>query len=100
MCGDRIAIGIGRAGALALSGPALIGFGLAFILGVFLVALAGGIGPLFSQQGFAVGDGDLVIIGVNFRKCQKPVPVAAVIDKGRLQRRFNPRHFGQIDIAR
>ena len=97
---DGIAIRTGRAGALALAGPALIAFRLAVILGVFLIALRRGIGAFFGQQSLAVGDGDLVIIGVNFRKRQKTMAVSAVVDKGGLQRGFNPRYLGQIDIAR
>ena len=55
-------------------------------------------GALFLEQRFAVSDRDLVIVGMNLGKGQKPVAVAAVIDKRRLQRRFDPRHLGQIDV--
>ncbi len=58
---------------------------------VFLVSL-------FAQQGFAVGDGDLVIVGVDFVEGEEAVAVAAVLDEGRLQRRLNARHLGEIDI--
>ena len=75
----------------------------AALAGVFIFVFAGalclGIGALFFHQGFAIGDWDLVIIGVNFRKRQKPVPITAVIDKGRLQRRLDPRYFCKIDVA-
>ena len=53
----------------------------------------------FAQQGFAIFLGDLVIIGVNFRKGQKAMPVPAIIDERRLKRRFNPRYFGEVNIA-
>ena len=66
---------------------------------IILVILGTGKGALFFQQRFAVSDRDLVVIGVNFGKGQKAVPIAAVINKGRLQRGFNPRHFGQIDVS-
>jgi len=32
-------------------------------------------------------------------KGEKPVPVAAVIDKGGLQRRFDARDLGEVDVA-
>ena len=66
---------------------------------IVLVILSPSKGALFIEQGFAVGDWDLIVIGVNFGKGQKAVPIAAVINKGRLQRGFNPRHFGQIDVS-
>jgi hypothetical protein len=67
---------------------------------VFFLFLGPRKSALFLQQRFAVSQRDLVIIGVNFGKGQKPMPIAAVIDKGRLKRGFDPRHFGQIDISR
>src|SRR3546814_16449944 len=42
---------------------------------------------------------DLIIIGVDFRKGEEAVAVAAIIDERRLQRRFNPRHLGEVDIT-
>ena len=61
----------------------------------------GGLGglALFLDQGAAVGGGDLVIVGVDFREGQEAVAVAAVFDKGGLQRRFDPRHLRQVDVA-
>lgn len=32
-------------------------------------------------------------------KGQEPVPVAAVFDKGRLERRLHPGHFGKVDVS-
>ena len=66
---------------------------------VFVVGHGLRISGLFGQQFFTVRGRDLVIVGVNFRKRQKSVPVAAIVDKGRLQRRFDPDDFGQIDIS-
>ena len=51
------------------------------------------------DQGLPVGDRDLVVVGMDFREGQEAVPVAAVIDEGRLQRRFDPRDFGEVDIT-
>ena len=51
------------------------------------------------DQGFPVGDRDLIIVGMNFAEREEAVAVAAVVDEGGLQRRLNARHFRQIDIA-
>src|SRR3546814_758171 len=36
---------------------------------------------------------------MDFRKGEEAVAVAAIIDERRLQRRFNPRHLGEVDIT-
>ena len=36
---------------------------------------------------------------MDFREGQEAVPVAAVIDEGRLQRRLNARDFGEVDVT-
>ena len=54
---------------------------------------------LFAQQGFAVGDGDLVVVGMNFAESEETVAVAAIFDKGRLQGGFDPGDLGEVDIA-
>ena len=51
------------------------------------------------DQRLPVGDRDLVVVGMDFRERQEAVAVAAVIDEGRLQRRFNPGDFGEIDVT-
>ena len=65
---------------------------------VFVVGGALG-AAFFVDQCLPVGNWDLVIVGVNFAECQEAMAIAAVIDKGGLQRRLNARHFRQIDIA-
>ncbi len=54
---------------------------------------------LFLEQGEAVGDGDLVVIRMDFRESQKAVAIAAVIDEGGLKRRLHPRHLGEVNIT-
>ena len=54
---------------------------------------------LFSEQGFAILFGDLVIVRVDFAKSKEAVAVSPIINERRLKRRFNPRYFGKIDIA-
>ena len=43
------------------------------------------------DQRLPVGDRNLVVVGMDFRKREEAVAVAAVIDEGRLQRRLDPR---------
>ena len=71
--------------------PAGAPVGLVF--GVALGAL------LFVDQRLPVGDRDLVVVGVDFAEGEKPVAVAAIVDKGGLQRRLDARHLRQIDVA-
>src|SRR5690348_195946 len=52
-----------------------------------------------AKQRFAVGDGDLIIVGVDFAEGQEAVAIAAIFDKSRLQRGFDPGDLGQIDVA-
>ena len=70
--------------------------GLSLICFIFFLSR---IGFLLSDQRHTVCDGDLVIVRVNFGKSQKSVAVAAIFDESRLQRRFNPRYFCEIDIT-
>ncbi len=51
------------------------------------------------EQCLPVGDGNLVIVGMDFGEGEEPVPVAAIIDERRLQRRFDARDFCEIDVA-
>ena len=53
---------------------------------------------LFDQR-LAIGDGNLIIVGMNFAEGEEAVAIAAVVDKRRLQRGLDPRHLGEIDIA-
>ena len=51
------------------------------------------------DQRLPVSDGDLVIIGMDFRESQKSVAIAAIVHEGRLQGRFNARDFGEVDVT-
>ena len=53
----------------------------------------------FGQQRFAISNGELVVIGVDFREREEAVTVPAIVHKRRLQRRFDPRHPRQIDVG-
>src|SRR5262249_41244656 len=75
------------------SAPALPWTAVNFLSGSPLGAL------FFGDQSLPVGDRDLVIVGMDFTEGKKTMPVAAVVDKGCLQRRLHARHFRQVDIA-
>ena len=64
--------------------------------GSFLLGLGGG---FLIEERLTVGHWDLVIVGMDFVEGEEAVAVAAVLDEGRLQRRLNARHLGEIDIA-
>ena len=64
-----------------------------------LVVLVADATRLFLEERLPVGDRDLVIVGVDFREGEEAVAVAAVVDEGGLQRRFDPRDLRQIDVA-
>ena len=54
---------------------------------------------LLGDQPFAVGDGDLIVVGMDFREGQEAVAVAAILDERRLQRRLDADDLGEIDVA-
>ncbi len=64
----------------------LFGFGLVCFL-------------VLGDQLLAVGDGNLIIVRMNFAKRQETVAIAAIIDERRLQRRLHTGDFREIDIA-
>jgi hypothetical protein len=78
---------------IAMARAAAAGAVFRFFLGLAMGALVG------LDQCLTVGDRDLVIVGMDFAEGEKAVTVAAIFDEGSLQRRFDPRHLGEIDIA-
>ena len=64
---------------------------------VFLAAA--GFGFLIGQQRNAVGHRDLVVIGMDFRKGEEALAVAAIFDERRLQRGLYARYLREIDIS-
>ena len=54
---------------------------------------------LFAHQRFAVGVGDLVVVGMDFVEGQEAVAVAAVFDERGLQAGLYPGDLGEIDVA-
>ena len=51
------------------------------------------------DQRLAIGDRNLIVIGVDFAEGQEAVAVAAVFDEGCLQRRLYASDLGEIDVA-
>ena len=84
--------GLAAAGPAPAGGPAHLGPG-AFLLGLLRHGL------FLGQQRLAVGSRDLVVIRMNLAEGEEAVPVAAVIDECGLQRGFDPRYLGKIDVA-
>ena len=64
------------------------------------LVISGALGALlFVDQRLAVGDRDLIVVGVDFAERQEAVAIAAVVDERGLQRRLDARHLRQIDVA-
>ena len=88
-----------RASAAAPAAPPPASGSCLVVLGSLGVSRPALLLGLFVEQGLTVGDRDLIVVGVNFSKGEEAVAVAAVIHEGRLKRRLNARHLGEIDIA-
>ncbi len=72
------------------------------VLGIVAVAVVVMLLRLLGQFGhqlLAVGDRDLVVVGVDFVEGQEAVTITAVFDESRLQRRFDAGHLGEVDIS-
>src|SRR5699024_5741490 len=70
-------------------------FGFLLLLGDFLLMRF-----LFgAHERFAVGDRNLVVVGMDFGKSEEAVTVAAIFDKGGLERGFDPRYLGEVYVA-
>ncbi len=96
--GFAAACGIGAAwglGAEHLRGRRRLERGLRFVAGGFVTGLL----DLHRQQSLPVGDRNLVIIRVDFAKCEKAVTVAAVFDEGGLETRFYANNPGKVDVS-
>jgi hypothetical protein len=65
----------------------------------FFFSVAAGFFFLLGEQRHAVGDGDLIIIGVDFREGQKALPVAAILYERSLKRRLHARDFRELDFS-
>ena len=99
---------VGRDGRLRDAGfrrPGLLGVRLRPGLGRAAVGPRRGDGvPLLGRgllllvERLAVGDGDLVVVRVDFVEGEEAVAVATVIHEGCLERRLHAHHLGEIDV--
>ena len=78
------------------------------IAGFFRLGVGGSIDLLFFRLGgrrllpedfLAVLDRDAIIVRMDFVEGEETVPVSAIVDECRLERRFHPCHLGEINIA-
>lgn len=76
-----------------MTGAAAAGTVFRFFLGLAMRALVG------LDQCLTIGDGDLIVVGMDFAEGQKAVAIAAVLNEGGLQRRLDPRDFREVDVA-
>lgn len=76
-----------------MTGTAAAGTVFRFFLGLAMRAF------VCLDQGLTIGDGYLVIVGMDFAEGQKAVAIAAVLNEGRLQRWFDARDFREVDVA-
>jgi hypothetical protein len=79
--------------AVARTAATITGTILGFFLGFAMGAFVG------LDQRLTVGDRNLIIVGMDFAERQEAMAVAAILDKGRLQRRLYAGDLGEVDIA-
>ncbi len=87
------ALAMSAAAGAAMTGAPAVGTVFRFLFGLAVGAF------ISLDQRLPVGDGDLVIVRVDFAEGEEAVAIAAVFDEGRLQRRFNAGDFGKVDIT-
>jgi hypothetical protein len=65
------------------------------LLGLLALFLLAGLLGLHGQQALPVGDGDLVVVGVDLAEGEEAVAVAAELDEGGLEAWFDPDHLAR-----
>ena len=66
----------------------------AALAAAFIIVLFSLLTGFVFQQSLTIGNWNLIVIRMDFRKSQKAMAIAAIFNKRRLQRRFDPRDFG------
>jgi hypothetical protein len=84
--------GLARTAAITIPVP------VAAIAFIILVTLGGVVLLLLAQKGLTVGQWDLVIVGVDFRKGKEAMAVAAIFHEGRLERWLDAGYLCEVDI--
>ncbi len=87
------AVAIAAAARVAVARTAAVGAILGFLFGLAMGAF------VRLDQRLTIGDRYLIIIGMNFAEGQEAMAIATIFDEGGLQRRFDPRDLGEINIA-
>ncbi|MDI2073645.1 MULTISPECIES: hypothetical protein [Bradyrhizobium] len=80
------------AGVAVARAAAAVGAVLALFLGLAMGLFLG------LDQCLPVGDRDLVVVGMDFAEGEEAVAVAAIFDKGGLERGLHPGDLGEVDI--
>ena len=93
LAADHVARTLGATVVVAIAPAAPVGAVIGVGIGGAVVAL------FLGQQRLPVGDRNLIVVGMDFGEGQEAVAVAAVIDERRLQRRFDARDLGEIDVT-
>jgi hypothetical protein len=79
--------------AVARTAATVAGTIFGFFLGLAMGAFVG------LDQRLAVGNRNLIIVGMDFAEGQEAMAITAILDEGRLQRRLDPCDLGEVDIA-
>ena len=64
-----------------------------------MIAVLVGMGVIVVLRMRSITDRNAVVIGMNFGEGQEGMAIAAILDERGLERRLDPRHLCQIDIA-
>ena len=93
LAADRFARALGATVVVAVAPAPPVGAVIGVGIGGAVIAL------FLGEQRLPVGDRNLIVVGMDFGEGQEAVAVAAVIDERRLQRRFDARDLGEIDVT-
>ncbi|WP_407183404.1 hypothetical protein [Bradyrhizobium centrosematis] len=80
------------AGVTVARAAAPVGAVLALLLGLAMGLFLG------LDQRLPVGNRDLIVVGMDFAEGEEAVAVAAIFDEGCLERGFDPRDLGEINV--
>ena len=69
------------------------------VLFLVVIIFGAGLRCFRLQECLTVGDGDLVVIGMNLAEGEKTVTVPAIFHESRLKRWLHPRHAGRAPHA-
>jgi len=79
--------------AVARTAATVVGTIFGFFLGLAMGAFVG------LDQRLAVGNRNLIVVGMDFAEGEEAMAITAILDEGRLQRWLYPCDLGKVDIA-